>query len=126
MQAAADFFSLTPDAPGPDASRVRKNLCSGIHPATVNQVSEYLVDHRRVFSAIAPGIALPPTSLWSDAVDYFDETGAFATNTGLFDGLVLWPQAEIATDKSQVILSSAFWAFADKPLCQFCATLSGF
>jgi hypothetical protein len=110
MQAAAEFFSLTPDAPGPDASRVRKNLCSGIHPAIVNQVSEYLVDHRRVF----------------DAVDYFDETGAFATNTGLFDGLVLWPKAEIATDKSQVILSSAFWAFADKPLCQFCATLSGF
>ncbi len=28
-----------------------------------NQVSEYFVDHRRIFSAIAPGIALPPTSV---------------------------------------------------------------
>ena len=31
--------------------------CSRFH----NQVSEYFVDHRRIFSAIAPGIALPPT-----------------------------------------------------------------
>jgi len=27
------------------------------------QMSEYLVDHHRIFSAIAPGIALPSTSL---------------------------------------------------------------
>ena len=45
-------------------------------PANPFQVSEYLVDHRRIFSAIAPGIALPPTSLWSDAGDYFDGAGA--------------------------------------------------
>ena len=27
------------------------------------QVREYLVNHHRIFSAIAPGIALPPTSV---------------------------------------------------------------
>jgi len=42
------------------------------------QVSEYFPDHRRIFSAIAPGIALPPTSLWSNAGDYFDRATAFA------------------------------------------------
>jgi hypothetical protein len=36
-------------------------------------VSEYLVDHRRVF----------------DAGNDLDETGAFATNTGLLEGLLL-------------------------------------
>ena len=48
-------------------------------PTDPIQLSEYLVDHRRVFSAIAPGIALPPTSLWSDAGDDADITTTFAT-----------------------------------------------
>ena len=42
------------------------------------QVSEYPVDHRRVF----------------DAGDDLDETGAFATNTGLPEGLLM---AELGT-----------------------------
>jgi hypothetical protein len=46
-------------------------------PAHPFQVSEYLLDHRWVFSAIAPGIALPPTSLWSDAGDDAGITAAF-------------------------------------------------
>jgi hypothetical protein len=37
------------------------------------QVSEYLLDHRRVF----------------DAGNDLDETGAFATNTGLLEGLLM-------------------------------------
>jgi len=39
---------------------------------------EYPVDHRRIFSAITPSMALPPTSLWSNAGDYFDRATAFA------------------------------------------------
>jgi hypothetical protein len=41
-------------------------------------VSEYLPDHHRVFSAIAPGMALPPTSLWSNAGNDAHITTAFA------------------------------------------------
>jgi hypothetical protein len=42
-------------------------------------VSEYLVDYCRVFSAIAPGMALPPASLQSDAGDDADIITTFAT-----------------------------------------------
>jgi len=42
------------------------------------QAIEYLPDHHRVFSAIAPGMALPPTSLWSNTGDDFYRTAAFA------------------------------------------------
>ncbi len=42
------------------------------------QVSEYFFDHGRIFSATAPGIALPPTSLWSNAGDDFDGGAAFS------------------------------------------------
>jgi hypothetical protein len=41
-------------------------------------VSKYFPDHLRVFSAIAPGMALPPTSLWSNTGDYFDHATTFA------------------------------------------------
>ncbi len=41
----------------------------------VVQVGQDSLDHRWVFSAIAPGIALPPTSLWSNAGDDLDLPG---------------------------------------------------
>jgi hypothetical protein len=41
-------------------------------------VSEYLPDHHRVLNTD----------------DYLDETGAFATNTGLLDGLLLADNGE--------------------------------
>ncbi len=47
-------------------------------PAHPFQVSEYLVDHRRVF----------------DAGDDLVDTGAFAANTGLLEGLLM---AELRT-----------------------------
>jgi hypothetical protein len=46
------------------------------------QVGKNLLNNRWVFSAIAPGIALPPTSLWSNAGDNLQLTTAFAL--GLF------------------------------------------
>jgi hypothetical protein len=46
----------------------------------VIQVSKFLPDHHRVFNAC----------------DYFNETGAFATNTGLLEGLLM---AELGTNQ---------------------------
>jgi len=41
------------------------------------KVIQYLFNDRRVLSAIAPGIALPSTSLWSNACDYLDGATTF-------------------------------------------------
>jgi hypothetical protein len=41
------------------------------------QASEYFFDHGRIFSAIVPDMALPPTSLWSNAGDDFDGAATF-------------------------------------------------
>ena len=38
------------------------------------EVIQYLLDHLGIFSAIVPDMALPPTSVWSDAGDHFELT----------------------------------------------------
>ena len=56
-------------------------------PTDPIQVSEYLVDHRRVF----------------DAGDDLDETGAFDTNTGLLEGLLMADSSPLSDWKSSLV-----------------------
>jgi len=46
-------------------------------------MGEYFLDHQWVFSAIAPGMALPPTSLWSNTGDDLNVTAALTTGLNI-------------------------------------------
>ena len=50
----------------------------------IGQVNKYLPDHCRIFSAIAPGMALPPTSLWSNTGNNLDLTTALFTGFDMY------------------------------------------
>jgi hypothetical protein len=46
-------------------------------------MGKYFPDHSWVFSAIAPGMALPPTSLWSNAGNNPHVATAFTTGLNI-------------------------------------------